>query len=206
MGCLCGCVCITTAARWRGTENGVDDFDPKGSDWERCYQTLYGDGYRRFATVAFRGGELLTIKIDSGGLIMVFRLGNGLALVEPAYSSVEDDESAYDGLLRIPDFVGCVSSPIDSDATEVGVITVGSGAVALLPAPLPGEEIPAALAKLEPDGTAQFPHGPSAESGLVVGLPAGRYRVHLEGAVERSWGRAGRAVIEPYEVARGPRD
>jgi hypothetical protein len=170
-----------------GNENGANDWDSKGSDWERCFQALHGDGYQPFATVAFDGGELLTITINSGGWVDAFRVGDGLVLVEPAYSELEDDGSAYSGLRRDAGFLDYVTSPFGGAATEAGFVAVKSGAVAFLPAPSSGEEIPAALLELSPDGAARFPLEASAAYALVVRLPAGRYRVRIEDPVERSW-------------------
>jgi hypothetical protein len=187
------------ASKWRGIDNAIGE-GIEGSDCERCYLEVHEvDAYRHSAVVACNGRDLLAIGIHVGGWVLAFRVGDHLALVEPCYCTVEedDDNMAYDGLLHVADFMDYVMSPIGGDAMEAGSVTVGSGAMAFLSASSPGEKIPAALAQLEPAGTVPFESG--IEAGLVISLPPGRYRVRIEHRIERSWGEAGRALIERYE-------
>lgn len=185
------------AARWRGSDNATEDGDLAGSDWQLCYDAMYDGPYRPHVTVPFDGGELLVISIDSGGWVNALRVGDTIVLVEHSYTTVEDayDEPAYDALFREADFLDWVTSPFDGEAVEAGLITVDSGALAMLPATSSGDEIPAARAALGSEDA--MPFESLAECGVVTSLAAGQYVVRVENPVERSWGGAGRAVIEP---------
>jgi len=189
-----------TAATWRGTTNHVDSdtipdlyLEDGDSDWARCLRSLDGAGDLPFARVTCGGGELLTIAIASGGYVEVFRVGETLVLVEACWSEVDH--------LTDRDFLDYVKNPCDADATDAGFVEVQTGAIAFLPAPSSGEEMTETLAKLGPDGSAQFPT--DGETAVVVRLPAGRYQVRIEGEVERAWGSGARAVVELDLAAQG---
>lgn len=193
-----------TAETWRGTTNHVDSDDAVpdlfledgDSDWARCLRSLYGAGNLPFARVTCGGGELLTIAIASGGYVEVFRVGEALVLVEACWSELDH--------LTDRDFLDYVKYPCDADATDAGFVEVRTGAIAFLPAPSSGEEVTEALAKLGPDGWAQFPtEDGRGETAVVVRLPAGRYQVRIEEEVERAWGIGARAVVEMDLAAQG---
>ena len=189
---------VMVAGWWRGSDNSENDWSTKGSDWERCYQALWGGSeYRQSALVAFDGGELLAFHIDSGGLVDVYSIGDALVLVEVSYTDLDD-------VKQDAGFLGYVASPFPDAATEAGSVVVSSGGIVILPASLSGQGAAAALPKAGLMDAAELPldeNDRGGDSGLVVGLPAGRYRVRVDRPVERAWGGACRAAIEPYPHA-----
>jgi len=190
---------VLVARRWQGIDNAEDDWSGKGSDWERCFRALHGDhGSRQSAPVACDGGELLAFRIDSGGLVDVYRNGESLVLVEVAYTDLDD-------VRRDADFLGYVASPFSEAAAEAGLVVVDSGAIAILPSPLPGTGADAALTAATPLDGIQLPISEEgrAECGLALKLPAGQYRVRLDQSVEGAWGGACRAGIEPCPPGNG---
>ncbi|GGV94898.1 hypothetical protein GCM10015535_61260 [Streptomyces gelaticus] len=188
------------AATWQGTTNHVDsddavpDLEDGDSDWAQCLRALLGAGGLPFARVPCSGGELLTIMIASGGYVEVFRAGERLVLVEACWSEL--------GHLTDRDFLDYVSNPCSEDATDAGFVEVQTGSIAFLPSPSSGTSISGALANLVPDGSAQF-STEECETAVVVQLPAGRYRVRVEGEVKRAWGDGARAVVELEPALQG---
>jgi hypothetical protein len=180
------------AERWRGRENGEDDSSGKGSDWELCYRALTdGDG----TAVTFDGGVLTAVQIEDGGLVDVYLAGDSLVLVEVSYT--------MDGLSvsADPGFLEYVASPFSGQMFGNGSFVVSSGAVAILPAGLPGDGATTVLPGAGPADVAKLPLGePSTFGrGLAVRLPAGNYRVRVDESVERAWGGARRALVEPCQ-------
>jgi hypothetical protein len=183
---------VEVAERWRGCENGEDD-SGKGSDWELCLHALFDDDA---AVVAFDGGELLAFQIFTGGLVDAYRAGEALVLVEVTYTldgrSVRADA----------DFLGYVASPFCEPMFDAGSFVVSSGAIAILPATLPGGGAGLVLPGAGPSDVARLPpHDLTGweDDGLAIRLPAGGYRVCVEKPVKRAWGGACRAVIAPCQ-------
>jgi len=182
---------VEVAERWRGCENGEDD-SGKGSDWELCLDALQDDDA---AVVAFDGGELLAFQIFTGGRVDAYRAGDSLVLVEVTYTS--DGSSVRTDA----DFLSYVASPFSEPVFDAGSFVVSSGAIAILPATLPGDGAAVVLPGAGPADVAKLPpHDPTGweDDGLAIRLPAGGYRVGVEKPVKRPWGGACRAVIRAW--------
>lgn len=181
---------VEVAGRWRGCDNGEDD-SGKGSDWELCLHALWDDDA---AVVAFDGGELLAFQMFTGGLVDAYRAGDSLVLVE--VTSTMDGSSVRTD----PEFLGYVASPFSEPMFDAGSFVVRSGAIAILPATLPGEGAAVVLPGAGPSDVAKLPPHDLAgweDDGLAIRLPAGGYRVGVEKPVKRAWGGACRAIIKP---------
>jgi hypothetical protein len=190
---------VLVARRWQGIDNAEDDRSGKGSDWERCFRALHGDhGSRQSALVACGAGELLAFRIDSGGRVDVYRDGESLVLVEVAYTDLGD-------IRQSAGFLGYVGGPFSEAAAEADLVVVDSGAIAILPSPLPGTGADEALTAAAPPDGIRLPISEEgrAECGLALRLPAGQYRVRLDQPVEHAWGGACRARIEPCPTGNG---
>lgn len=173
-----------TAAKWQGTDNGIDG-GTDGSDWDKAFKAKWEGRSNMCVPVAFAGGSLLNLDVGGmGGIVDVFRVRDGIVLVEGAF---EEHERKH------VDFLAYVTEAASKKAKKAGSFVVASGAVAFVPAPSSGKRITKNLGKLGAHGAKSFSTG--NEEAVVAKLDNGTYAVWREGEVERSWGEAARVLL-----------